>query len=34
MWSQCLFEHKINFFDALMATFLGLIITFGADKQY
>jgi hypothetical protein len=27
------FEHKINFFGAQMAGFLGLIITFGADNQ-
>jgi hypothetical protein len=30
---QCIIEYKINFFDAQMAGFLGLIITFGAVKQ-
>jgi hypothetical protein len=34
MLNQCVFGDKINFFDGPMAGFLGLIITFGADKQY
>jgi hypothetical protein len=30
---ECRVAHEINFFDVQIASFLGLIITFEADKQ-